>query len=379
MQRWSRLLQEETGLVALLWALGFTGLVAFLAIVVEGGLILIQRRDLQNAADAAALAGARSLVISDALAVSDAQVWAGKNVDALIDNEAMVFNDHKYVSATVGKNARSFFSDWLSFGQPRVHATATARLASPRLPGPGVFCIGVERPAFLAAQQTTAGVDLYSFTPRPPDQYYDVLRTGAGNSNAGYMDIDGGGADQNVRSCFESGSQQPLQPQEQGQTGISTGPAAQGLQARLEAAQGRGCYSWDEVRQSVIAWQADPSQPWRCSPYVSQATSVILVPILAIEDWGAIQGTTTLDLYRVGDDKPYVLAFYWLDAERTFRMTGNNWQFQVSGGQGQAQFQGVFLITHPTTLGTPPRYFDTGGLVDCDSALSVQCFIQLVN
>ncbi|MEE9278104.1 MAG: pilus assembly protein TadG-related protein, partial [Dehalococcoidia bacterium] len=135
-----RLLKDDTGLVALLWVMGFAGFLAFFAIVMESGLILAEKRNLQNSADAAALAGAQALVLSEADAINDAVTWAGKNTSDLVDNNATVFNDGVYITATVSRNAQGVFNDWLSFGRPLVTATATARLASPRLPGPGVFC-----------------------------------------------------------------------------------------------------------------------------------------------------------------------------------------------------------------------------------------------
>ena len=51
---------------ALLWVLGFTSLLAFFAIVIESGFIFVARRDLQNGVDAAALAGAQTLFLSQA-------------------------------------------------------------------------------------------------------------------------------------------------------------------------------------------------------------------------------------------------------------------------------------------------------------------------
>jgi Flp pilus assembly protein TadG len=56
-----RLLAEEGGQVIVMVAIAMTGLVAVVGLVSDGGLVFAQRRDLQNVADAAALAGAMQI------------------------------------------------------------------------------------------------------------------------------------------------------------------------------------------------------------------------------------------------------------------------------------------------------------------------------
>lgn len=56
-----RLYGEESGQVIVLVAILMVGLVAVVGLVTDGGLVFSQRRDLQNVADAAALAGAMQL------------------------------------------------------------------------------------------------------------------------------------------------------------------------------------------------------------------------------------------------------------------------------------------------------------------------------
>jgi uncharacterized membrane protein len=53
--------RDEAGQVIVLVALMLTGLVAVVGLAVDGGIVFAQRRDLQNLADAAALAGAMQL------------------------------------------------------------------------------------------------------------------------------------------------------------------------------------------------------------------------------------------------------------------------------------------------------------------------------
>jgi uncharacterized membrane protein len=56
-----RLRGEEAGQVIVLVAILMVGLVAVVGLVTDGGLVFSQRRDLQNVADAAALAGAMQI------------------------------------------------------------------------------------------------------------------------------------------------------------------------------------------------------------------------------------------------------------------------------------------------------------------------------
>ncbi len=105
--RLTDLSRDERGLVALLWVMGFTSLLAFLAIVVEAGFVFAVRRDLQNGVDAGALAGAQTLFLSqsanpeaDAIAAATSQV--DKNVLAPTSNAAFV-TDGVYVTSTATK------------------------------------------------------------------------------------------------------------------------------------------------------------------------------------------------------------------------------------------------------------------------------------
>jgi uncharacterized membrane protein len=54
-------LGEERGQVMVFAAILMTGLVSVVGLVTDGGIVFSQRRDLQNAADAAALAGAMQI------------------------------------------------------------------------------------------------------------------------------------------------------------------------------------------------------------------------------------------------------------------------------------------------------------------------------
>jgi hypothetical protein len=247
----------------------------------------------------------------------------------------------------------------------------------------------ISRDAFLLPAPGIDITDPILNNPSPSfAPYLTELRLGGGaGSNAGYLAIDGGGANVAVRDCFANGSSSPLEPIEPTETGIAAGPALQGFQERFEDAAVRGCMTWQEIRDSIIASRLNPGEGWYCSPLVNQDTAVVLIPITE-EDFTDTQGLTVVNVddNQFGPEAPYLLAFFWIDRDLTFDMTGNNWKYLDTGGgggpgggQGQAVISGTFIIEHPTTLGAAPGS-GSGGLVDCNPSLdsTLQCFVQLV-
>jgi Flp pilus assembly protein TadG len=385
----AELAEDEHGLVLVFFAISFLGLFAFLAIVAESGLVFLERRELQNTADAAALAGAQQLFVDPSGAEFVAEDYAAASTPALVTNDAVVVGTR--VSQTVSRNAKSLFTPGsvLSFGEPEVTAQATARLAAARLPGPGVSCFGVSLSTHIQTQTDLAGQDVLAFAWADLDPVTTILRFGGGaGSNAGLIDIEGD-VNQNTRDCLREGSANALEPVEETQTGISTGQVAQALQARLEAARARtdvaggGCFSWDEIVNSIRAADADgdgiaDDGSWRCHPLANQDTAVLLVPVFN-EDFQDVAGTTPINLHDLGDPQPYLLTLVFVDAERTFVNTSAaHWQYRTQGA-GQAEVIGVWLLDAPTTLHPVPLDGTGGGLVDCDQSTFLFCFTQLVD
>ncbi|MBE0609196.1 MAG: hypothetical protein IH609_07445, partial [Dehalococcoidia bacterium] len=138
--------EESQSIVTL--ALMSLFILAILAVVVESSAVYIQRRNLQNAADAAALAGAQELnglASGDDPAREKAKEYAAENVDGLIPGDEPIVSGHTQIQVQVRKKAATAFAGWLSFGEPVVSAKATARIASPLLPGPGVVPLGIDK------------------------------------------------------------------------------------------------------------------------------------------------------------------------------------------------------------------------------------------
>ena len=379
--------RDDRGFATVFFAVAIMPFIlALLAIVAEVGFVMATRSDLQRTADAGALAGALQVLENPINAEVQAETTAAANYADLVTNEVTIAGNH--VTSLVHANADSLFpaGSWLSFGEPLIQAEATARAAAPRLPGPGVFCVGVE----LTTQQDAQAAQ--EFWGSPLEQawaglaplFLTQLRSGAGaGSNAGFIDI-GGPVNQNTRDCLSDGSANPVQPVEETQTGLSTGQARQGLQARLEAARDRNCFTWGEIVASIQAADSDgdgvaDDGSWRCDPLSDQATAVVFIPIVD-QDFTDQQGTMTITVHDLGADSTYQFAMYWIDALRTFEDIGaNNWQFVTSGGQGHAEVVGVFLLDRPTVIMPPPPTGSTGGFVDCDPTAAGHCFVQLVD
>src|SRR3989304_8316385 len=83
---------RESGQMLVLFVLALGVLMGFVAMTIDVGLILHERRSAQNAADAAALARARDLPQSSSAAVLAAQPWAVRNGFSSEDGATITVN-----------------------------------------------------------------------------------------------------------------------------------------------------------------------------------------------------------------------------------------------------------------------------------------------
>ena len=127
--------RNERGQGLVLAILAMAVLLGFVAMTVDIGLLYNQRRDLQNAADAAALAGAAELPDNPDRAVARAQQWAVKNGIAVSEIKSITVQTTSYPDDTlhveIGQTFDWVFARVLGKTQSDVGAEASAKIGSP--------------------------------------------------------------------------------------------------------------------------------------------------------------------------------------------------------------------------------------------------------
>lgn len=126
--------QASQGQVAIIFAILLLALVGFVALSIDGGYVMAERRQAQNAADAGALAAAKSLFDEKTGDIQTSGTsYATQNAGA--DSSSVVSwppatgahaGDDKYVQVSVTKNVRKFFVGAVYGGAWTVAASATA-------------------------------------------------------------------------------------------------------------------------------------------------------------------------------------------------------------------------------------------------------------
>lgn len=148
-----RLLTRERGQILLIVALAALGLLALTGLVVDGGLLYLSRRQAQNAADAAALAGAKTLSLTwdDVQARNTALYYAGLNG---FDNDGVQDSVHvahppdagefagnpNFIRVTIVVTNPTYFIHLVYGGPARASASSTAGV-EPCPPAPSVMTL----------------------------------------------------------------------------------------------------------------------------------------------------------------------------------------------------------------------------------------------
>lgn len=121
-----KLLREQKGSVAVLTAVAVTALLGLAAITVDIGNLYLNKTQLANMADAAALAGARDLPEGEEQAMLAANNYAernGKPGDTIV---MAVNGDNTVINATVRRQVPLIFAKVFNFMSSEVSATAKA-------------------------------------------------------------------------------------------------------------------------------------------------------------------------------------------------------------------------------------------------------------
>lgn len=343
--------QGESGQSIITIALMSMFLLAILAVVVEASFIYFQRRDLQNAADAAALAGAQSLTglsASETPAKDAAKDYVAKNISGATVPDPVVSNGYTQIQVTVKKNSASIFSGWLSFGSPEVTGRATARIAAPLLPGPGVVPLAIDKSTYDKCIQNGKCTNV-------------TLKETSGNngdppSAYGWMDYGGhgGGAD-DLCDGFVGGSPYAIKDPDVYKSG-GNNKAHNCVPTRMAAAEHFGCLTLEQVLDNSGALRdrcnplsgarkgADPDYP------DVQPTAVIVIPV--ITSFEKHQGCDTdpkcVDIVGA-DPAPRTFAIFLVDVT-TVRKVGS--VGPTCSKSNQCWITGQFLRTYFAPVST---------------------------
>ncbi len=117
-------LHGTKGQTLVIVALALFALIALVALAIDGGNLMAERRRMQNAADAAALAGARAICARDADPVEQAQLYAQQNGAELDLSEITI--EGQTAEVTAARAVNTYFAGIIGFRTVEVRAEAAA-------------------------------------------------------------------------------------------------------------------------------------------------------------------------------------------------------------------------------------------------------------
>lgn len=212
-------LRNQKGSVAVLVTAAMTVLLGFASIVVDVGVLYLNRVQLSNMVDAAALAGARELLPdSDGNPTQTAQLYASLNGRTSQDRLTVSTNTATAtITVTVDRNVNLFFAQIFGIQSSQVTATAAASAGAIRA-ATGILPFGI-------VQQQLVYGNTYT------------LKNGGGSGNSGnYGALALGGNGASVyRNNIINGYQGTLQIGDKVSTepGNMSGPTNQGISGRV--------------------------------------------------------------------------------------------------------------------------------------------------
>ena len=275
--------RQEFGQGLVLAALAMVVVLGFAAMAIDVGLFLHEKRELQNAADAAALAGVQELPYSSAEAEARAQDWAVNNGVNLAEGEleaiqvTTTYAPNDTITVRVQRDVPFIFARVLGFTSDTMHAEATARVGSPSRAG------NVMPWALLAGSQEGATYDTevilkYSSKEGTSGDYGALALMGGSGAEDYYNNIINGA--ETCVSCVES-----TEP------GNMVGKTEQGLRDRLQSTSPQ-CDTFGEVFEAVgDGWRFANNQ---CNPWEEEGANskrVVLIPVISDPDGGRAQVT----------------------------------------------------------------------------------------
>lgn len=121
----------ERGQAMALFAVMMVALVGMVGLVIDGSNFQENHRKLQNAADAAAMAGAYDLPSNSSQANTDAVQWLTKNGSSNTEVTGIVISSsHDSITVSLRRTVPSFISQVIGFGSATISASATVNVQS---------------------------------------------------------------------------------------------------------------------------------------------------------------------------------------------------------------------------------------------------------
>lgn len=203
MKRFTRkLAKDEDGQVLILFALMLVVLMGFAALAIDIGIIAVQKSNLQNAADAAALAGAQDLP-NVGTSISAAVNVAGLNGMKVTQNKvkkdgdtvAVTLLDSTKIEVICTRNVQFTFARVLGFTDTDVTARAVAK-KNPKWAGEALPFINLDDdykkdPKIVAWEKTGPGDFESLWSGNNPPSEYHMYNLGKNDDHSkGYFTVD---------------------------------------------------------------------------------------------------------------------------------------------------------------------------------------------
>lgn len=150
--------KKKSGSVLIFIAIIAVVLMGFTALVIDVGMLVYQRQRLQNACDAAALAGAMQLPdkpTGDDGAIAVAKQYASDNGVTINDTDVTISADNKKITVNASRNLQFTFAKLLGINSGQVSAKATAVVAPVKTVGSGLRPFGVVKKDFVIGNTYT--------------------------------------------------------------------------------------------------------------------------------------------------------------------------------------------------------------------------------
>jgi hypothetical protein len=206
-------LRDESGAVLVMVAIAMVALLGFTALTIDGGRLFSEKSQLQNALDAAVLAGAQGLKTSTTEAKAIAIDVATKNGFPITETDLTVTADS--IRATKQVNIPLTFARVLGKNDADVSATSKAVIALLRSAS-GIAPIAVEE------DEIPDGKELTCFNP------------GDQQGNCGFLAIDGTGA-KTLEEAIKNGSTYTVGTEVETEPGEKWGPVSGAIDDLIEA------------------------------------------------------------------------------------------------------------------------------------------------